>query len=290
MKSNIYDIITNRIIKKLEQGDIIWKRTWDARTQAPRSFISKKRYQGINVFLLGSMRYQSPWFLTYKQAVDLGGNVRKGEKACPIVFWSFSEKEDADGNKSQIPFLRQYSVFNISQVDGLDIPEDSKSTPVIDLDGAEEFDLAEQIANNMPNKPEVKHGFSRACYIPSQDQVKMPNRETFTGGSEYFSTLYHELAHSTLHETRLNRKFSGELRHGNMEYSKEELTAELCSAYLTAEAGISQGVIDNQTAYIQGWLKALRNDNKLLIASAALAQKACNFIMNRQPEAETATA
>jgi antirestriction protein ArdC len=289
-KMNIYDTITARITEKLSAGEIPWKRSWDARTQAPRNLVSKKRYQGINIFLVGSLRYQSPWFLTYKQAQDLGGSVKKGEKGCPIVFWSFSEKEDDNGKKSMVPFLRQYSVFNVSQVDGLDLPEDLASMPVVDLDGAEEFDLAEQIATNMPNRPEIKHGFSRACYSPSQDIIMMPERSTFTGGSEYFSVLFHEMGHSVDHESRLNRKNTGDISHyGDAIYSKNELVAEFTSAFLCAEAGISQSVITNQAAYIQGWLKALKNDNKLLISAAALAQKAANFIMNRT-EPETVTA
>ena len=289
MKTTIYDVITNRIIETLEQGDIIWKRTWNARTQAPRSFISKKKYQGINIFLLSSLRYSNPNFLTFNQAKALGGTVKKGEKSCPIIFWSFVEKADENGKVSQIPFLKYYSVFNVSQCDGLVLPEDM-TTAMPEVSGAEEFDLAEEIANGMPNRPEIKHGFSRACYRPATDEINMPDRQSFTGLNEYFSTLYHEMAHSTMHESRLNRKGTGELRHfADAEYSKEELQAEFTSAFLSAEAGISQGVIENQTAYIQGWLKALKNDNKLLIASAALAQKAANYIMNRQPETETET-
>jgi antirestriction protein ArdC len=134
----------------------------------------------------------------------------------------------------------------------------------------------------MPNRPEIKYGFSRACYSPSQDIIMMPNRETFTGKSEFFSVIYHEMAHSTDHETRLNRKNNGEISHyGDAIYSKNELVAEFTSAFLCAEAGISQNVITNQSAYIQGWLKALKNDSKMLISAAALAQKSADYIINR---------
>ena len=278
---NVYEIITSRIIERLEQGEIVWKKSWNSKTQAPRNLVSKKLYNGVNIFLLASMRYQNPNWLTYNQAKNLGGIVRKGEKSCPVIFWSFTEKEESDGTKKNVGFLRYYSVFNVAQIDGLlNVPE---IETINTMDSAEEYDLAQGIADDMPNRPEIRHGFSRACYSPSSDTVHMPNRNSFTGQSEYFSVLYHELAHSVDHETRLNRKSSGEINHfGDPVYSKDELIAEFTSAFLCAEAGISQPkLLENQTAYIQGWLKALRNDSKLLISCAALAQKASDYILGR---------
>jgi len=284
---NVYEIITNRIVEKLTEGEIPWKRTWNAKTQAPCSFVSKKNYSGINIFLLASQRYQSPYWLTYKQAQTLGGTVRKGEKSTPIIFWSFSEKEDESGEIKKSGFLKYYSVFNTAQVEGLkDLPDFSCDGVSEGLEGsAEEFDMAEEILNNMPNRPEIKYGFSRACYSPSQDTIMMPERATFTGKSEFYSVIYHEMGHSVDNENRLNRKNTGEISHyGDAIYSKNELVAEFTSAFLCAEAGISQNVILNQAAYIQGWLKALKNDSKLLISAAALAQKSADYIMNRQSE------
>lgn len=279
--TSVYEIITSRIIERLEQGEIVWKKSWNSKTQAPRNLVSKKLYNGVNIFLLASMRYQNPNWLTYNQAKALGGTVRKGEKSCPVIFWSFTEKEDADGTKRNIGFLRYYSVFNVAQINGLlNVPD---VETINTMDSAEEYDLAQEIADNMPTRPEIRHGFSRACYCPSSDTVQMPNRNSFIGQSEYFSVLYHELAHSVDHETRLNSKTSGEINHfGDPVYSKNELIAEFTSAFLCAEAGISQPeLLENQTAYIQGWLKALRNDSKLLISSAALAQKASDYILGR---------
>ena len=228
------------------------------------------------------MRYQNPNWLTYNQAKTLGGTVRKGEKSCPVIFWSFTEKEESDGTKINVGFLRYYSVFNVAQIDGLkNVPE---VEVICSMDSTEEYDLAQKIAVNMPTRPEIRHGFSRACYCPSSDTVQMPNRNSFIDQSEYFSVLYHELAHSVDHVTRLNRKKSGELNHfGDPVYSKNELIAEFTSAFLCAEVGISQPeLLENQTAYIQGWLKALRNDSKLLISCAALAQKASDYILGRK--------
>ncbi len=147
---NVYEIITNRIIEQLEAGTIPWKKSWNAKTQAPRNFTSGKLYSGINVFILLSARFQSPYWLTFKQATEKGGTVRKGEKGLPIVFWSTTEKEDpATGEVKKSGFLKYYTVFNVAQIDGL------KDVPVLEVqavaEGAEEFDQAADIVAGMPH-------------------------------------------------------------------------------------------------------------------------------------------
>lgn len=283
---NVYEIITNRIIEKLEAGEIPWKKSWNAQTQAPRNLTSGKLYSGINVFLLLSARYQSPYWLTFKQATERGGSVRKGEKGYPVVFWSKTEKEDPEtGEVKEVGFLRYYTVFNVAQIDGL---QDVPSVEIHQIqEGAEQFDLAEQIVAAMPQRPEIRHGFTRAFYSPADDSVSMPAQNAFVGGAEYYSTLFHELTHSTGHENRLGRHQTIKNHaFGSQDYSKEELVAEFGAAFLCAEAGVSMAVIDNQTAYIQGWLKALKNDSKLLVNAAAQAQRAANFIMGRKEGGE----
>lgn len=283
---NVYEIITERITTILEQGEIPWKKSWNAQTQAPRNLISGKLYSGINVFLLLSGRYQSPYWLTFKQAAERGGTVRKGEKGFPVVFWKIDKKQDEEtGDEKTVPILRYYTVFNVAQIDGL------ANVPATEIhstteDGAEAIDAAELIVANMPQRPQITHGHTRACYSPAWDRVEMPVAQAFTGPAEYYSTLFHELAHSTGHESRLNRH-STLKNHafGSQDYSKEELVAEFSAAFLCAEAGISPAVIENQAAYIQGWLKALKNDSKLLINAAAAAQKAAGWIMAREAEA-----
>lgn len=279
---NVYEIITARIIKTMEQGEIQWKKSWNAQTQAPRNLVSGKLYSGINIFLLLSARYQSPFWLTFKQAVEKGGTVRKGEKGFPIVFGSKVEKEDEQtGDKKEIGFLRYYTVFNVAQIDGLkDVP--AVETHQISESGAEAIDAAEMIVNSMPDRPQILAGFTRACYSPSYDHVQMPTFRSFTGPAEYYSTLFHELAHSTGNENRLGRHQTLKNHNfGSADYSKEELVAEFGAAFLCAESGISPAVIENQAAYIQGWLKALKNDSKLLVNAAAQAQKAADYIMGR---------
>lgn len=279
---NVYDIITNRIIETLNHGEIPWKKSWNAATQAPRNFASGKFYSGINVFLLLSAGYQSPYWLTFKQAIEKGGVVRQGEKGFPVVFWNKTQKEDQQtGEIKDVGFMRYYTVFNVSQINGL------KGVPAIEnysvgADRVEAIDAADRIVADMPDRPQIIHGHTRACYIPARDCIELPDTAAFDGPAEYYSTLFHELAHATGHENRLDRhRTIKNHAFGSNDYSKEELVAEFGSAFLCAESGISQAVISNQAAYIQGWLKALKNDSKLLISAAAQAQKAADCIMNR---------
>jgi antirestriction protein ArdC len=142
-------------------------------------------------------------------------------------------------------------------------------------------ELMQEVIDNMQNRPAIKHGFTKACYIPDVDEVHMPDPSKFDGTPEYFSTLFHELTHSTLHATRCNRKLTGAVQFGNEEYSREELVAEMGAAFLCGETGISAPVIENQASYIASWLKALNNDRKLIVNAAGTAQKAVDYILNR---------
>lgn len=293
-KASVYEIVTGRIIEQLERalagegGCIPWRKPWNAKAEWPRNLISGKPYQGINVFLLSSQRYESPYWLTFKQAADRGATVRKGEKSTPVIFWSFVEKEEEqpDGTlkKGRVGFLRYYSVFNVSQIDGL---KDVPAPEAVEIDEDEALKAAAGIVAAMPNRPEIKHGFTQACYVPSCDEVRMPSQASFHQASGYFATLFHELTHSTLHESRVNRKVQPyELE----ERSKEELCAEIGASFLCAAAGIEGAELEeNTTAYIQSWLKALRNDPKMVILAAAQAQKSTDFILGNgaaQEEAE----
>lgn len=289
---SVYEIVTDRIVAKLEQGEIPWLKPWSARKRAPRNLVTGKTYRGMNVFLLACQGYDSPYWLTFKQVEAKGGNVKKGEKGTPVIFWHFPSNnglitEDATDaeKKDYAPFLRYYTVFNVAQCEGIEEPADVDAIEN-DNDPIEE---AEAIVAAYLDRPEVKHGFNRACYIPSLDEINMPALSKFRGPEEYYSTLFHELAHSTGHEKRIGRHHSTEARvFGDEAYSKEELTAEMTAAFLCAEAGIEK-TIDNAAAYIQSWLKALQNDKKMLIVAAGAAQKAADYIMGTKA-AEEATA
>ena len=279
---NPYDIITDRILAQLEAGTVPWRKPWNGKAGMPRNLKSGKEYRGINVFLLHSLGYESPYFLTFKQAKGRGGSVRKGEKGCPVVFWKLLDVDD-DGELTttrRVSILRYYTVFNAAQCEGIDAPAidvpERKHEPV---------QAAQATVEAMPNPPGIVHGYTSAAYSPRTDIVRMPKPERFDSNEAYYSTLFHELAHSTGHTDRLNRNLDLKLAaFGSPDYSREELVAEMGSAFLCGEAGILEPCIDRSAAYVAGWLKALRDDRKLVVTAAAQAQKAADFILNRQFE------
>ena len=274
MNIQSYERITERIVTLLEQGTVPWHKPWKVNTGLPRNLISKKPYRGINVFLLMAMSYESPHWLTFRQAIQLGGNVKKGEKACPVVFWKKMEIEDKkSGEPQKKPLLRLYHVFNAAQCEGLkDAPEE---IPMPVTKPAE-------IVAKMPQPPVVKHGMAQAFYSPTDDCVGMPERERFESEASYFAALFHELVHATGHEKRLKRASITERNgYGSDPYCKEELIAELGSSFLCGYADIVDRTIDNSAAYLEGWLKQFQNDRTLIVYAAAQAQKAADFILGR---------
>lgn len=228
-KDNIYEMVTNSIIAKLEQGVIPWRKTWQA-GQAPKSLASKKPYRGINNFLLGMQGFQSPFWATFNQIKKQGGIVKKGEKGTVIVFWKWlKEKDKVTGKETgkNIPLLRYFRVWNTDQTEGLKVPEFETIKPA-DFNPIAE---CENIVNGMPNPPTIEHNGTAAVYFSDRDMVRMPAPSTFETPEAYYGTLFHELAHSTGHESRLNRKELSEgSRFGSKAYSLEELVAEMASA------------------------------------------------------------
>jgi antirestriction protein ArdC len=263
----------------LQQGTVPWRKPWNAQSNYPKNLISKKDYRGVNVFMLACMPFSSPYWLTFKQAQDKGGNVKRGQKSTPVIFWKWLDKNESDNETStngKIPMLRYYSVFNIEQTEGIEAPPTNESintfTPI---------EIAEQIIAGMPYKPEIKYGGNKASYSPMLDYVKLPEPTTFLSPEEYYSTAFHELTHATGHASRVGRIGVTQTNYfGSHEYSKEELVAEMGAAFLCGHAGIENTIIENSAAYIAGWLKALKNDKTLLIHAAAQAQKAADYILN----------
>ena len=287
---NTYEIVTERIINLLEQGVIPWRRPWSA-AGAPRNLISKKAYRGVNFFLLSATKYVSPYWLTLRQANELGGSVRKGEHSQIVVFWKVGqdaaaksepdpEKLDADDKARRRFVLRFYRVWNVEQCD---LPQAVlDKLPKIDTYQHDPIEAAERIIANMPNPPEIEFAGSKAFYSPITDRITLPPRELFTSAEEFYASLDHEASHATGHPKRLNRDSIAEAApFGSPTYSFEELVAELSAAYLCAEAGISPAVIENEAAYIEGWLSKLRSEKRLIVIAAAQAQKAADYILGR---------
>jgi antirestriction protein ArdC len=285
---DVYAIVTEKIVNLLEQGIVPWRRPWIA-TGLPRNLVSKKAYRGVNLFLLSATKYVSPFWLTMKQANELGGSVRKGEHSQMVVFWKVDQianagteagpDSDETDEKSRRRFvLRYYRVFNLEQCE---LPQAVlDKLPKIETHQHDPIEAAERIIAGIPNPPEIQYAGSQAFYSPTTDRITLPPRELFTSTQEIYACLFHEESHAAGAPKRLNRKSITEAApFGSPTYSFEELVAECSAAYLCAEAGISPAVLDNQAAYIQGWLVKLRSDKRLLITAAAQAQRAADYIL-----------
>jgi len=269
---SVYEIVTERILAELERGEVPWRKPW--RILPPANLVSKKHYRGINFFLLSLAGYGSQYWLTYRQTQALGGNVRKGEHGMKIVFWKFDkyETETGDGETEarKSAFLRYYVVFNLEQTEGL--------KALLALPPARPIESAEAIVAGMPNPPAFEQDF-RASYIPSKDTVTMPSRTAFASQAEYYSTLFHELAHSTGHASRLGREgFDKPVQFGSESYSKEELIAECTAAMLCGVTGIQTQTLENSASYLKTWIARLNSDSKLIVQAASAAQKAADYI------------
>lgn len=270
----VYNIVTNAILEQLEQGVIPWHRPWKTEGAAI-NYITRKEYSGINRLLLGGGEY-----MTFKQASELGGKIKKGSKATKIVFYKILEKKNENEEViKRIPMLRYYNVFALNQVEGID----SKLEPV-ELYDNDPIQAAEEVVTSYTAKEkiQVKHEDpNRAYYDSMQDYINVPDLNRFEQPEEYYSTLLHEAAHSTGHESRLNRNISTSF--GSHAYSKEELTAEIAAAYLIEYTGIDlKKVVGNTAAYIKHWSARLKEDPKLIVQSAAASEKACNFILGKE--------
>jgi antirestriction protein ArdC len=284
----IYTAVTARIIEALARGVVPWRKPWNAANAIPCNAVSLRSYRGINVLLLGLSPYSDPRWMTFRQAKELGGSVRKGEKATTVVFWKPLEFEKVDFetgelHRQYVPLLRCYQVFNREQIEGSDLP----SIQTHSVSEREKIKRAEAMIRAMPNPPRIKKGGSVATYKPSDDEVHIPGIGTFTSPDTYYATLFHELGHSTGHERRLNRPgVNGEIQFGSARYSREELVAELTSAFCCARSDLDNSLIEDAASYIKGWLDVLKVDSKAIVIAAAQAQKAADYILRLETPSE----
>jgi antirestriction protein ArdC len=274
---NLNSEITQRIIAEMRQGVAPWRKPWSERSTGfgtmPRNAVTHRAYSGINVPLLWIAQddagYAAPLWLTFKQALELGGNVRKGEKGTRTIFVTFLEKEDKAGNKTHVPMYREYVVFNVAQCENIDYwseakPRKSKAEMIQE---AEDF-LACTGAD-------IRHGESRAYYAHApRDYINLPVRDSFNSTNAYYATAFHELTHWTGAEHRLNRT-KGK-RFGDREYAFEELVAELGACFLAAE--FEQDVEEPSTAYLENWIKVLEQHENMLASAASEASRAHEYL------------
>jgi antirestriction protein ArdC len=296
--TDIYEQVTNQIITQLEQGIVPWKSPYFSKVGFPRNFSTGKAYQGINVFLLGSHRFTSPYFLTFIQAKELGGHVRKGERGSLVIkYGNYSKQEDEASATSEeeaetCRYLKGYTVFHASQIEGIEFPP-PENLPELSL--TDKTTRAREIIAGMPNPPSFAEGSAVPCYRPGNDSINMPERGYFKTEEVYYSTLFHELAHSTGHASRLARQSLLENKgiHADGDtaravYAEEELVAEMGAAFLNAHAGIMENELPNSAAYLQSWINVLKSKDakSWVIRAASHAQKATNYILNIQPEVQ----
>lgn len=278
---SLYQIITNRIVELLEQGVIPWRKPWST-AGPPVNAVSKHPYSGINLWLLLSLNYESNLYLTFEQVRKLGGTVNRGEKGHLVTFWMLwdrGKKEGGEASDDKIPFLRYYRVFNMDQCSGLpvslqEVQQEKEVYPVA---------ACEAVVQSMPNAPSIRFDKTKPFYHPKLDYINMPPMKRFTGSEAYYSTLFHEMVHSTGHESRLGRKSLMEMSEfGSETYSFEELVAELGSCYLCSHSGIGQKELKNSAAYIQAWLAKLRSNYTYIVLASSQAQRAANYILGKE--------
>ena len=282
MKRDVYQSVTDSIIRLLEDDLAPWRKPWsDSKmidSALPFNASTGRHYNGINVPLLWAesheMAYSSNGWLTYKQARDLGGHVRKGEHGQLVIFWKFREITDTDsGEVKNIPMARSYFVFNVEQCDELEKTRAGEIPQPVEPDHI--ISWCQSVGAN------IRHGGNRACFIPSHDLIQLPRPEQFDSADGYHATALHELTHWTGHESRLNRKFGK--RFGDQSYAFEELCAEMGSAFLCASIGVDNRLEDH-TSYLDNWLKILKQDKRAIFTAASQAQKACNYCLEHGHE------
>lgn len=276
---NVYEMVTERIIEQLENGVIPWQKPWTGTKSDAYNRVSRKPYSILNQMLL----QHSGEYATFKQWTEAGGHIRKGAKSEIVTFWKIQlvEEEEEDGTKvkKQIPLLRYYHVFHISQVDGVEPKEK------IELQELEPIEAAERVKREYMDREHLKiyeKITDKAFYTPTFDYIEIPCKEQYTNIEEFYSTLFHEMIHSTGYYKRLNGLESGaNAGLGSETYSKEELTAEIGSAMILNRIGIeTEKSFNNSAAYIQNWLQVLKNDNKFIISASSRSEKAVKYIFN----------
>ncbi len=274
--------LVDRMIELLEQGVVGWRKPWNKQLGRPRNLLTRKCYQGCNAVYLNTASFPYPFWVTEKQAIKLNGNVRKCETPWSVFSFFQSYTKAPSGERVVEPesMIRAvtHKVYNVAQCEGLEKVVEKLIPNLAKI--MEPIKSAEKVLQSMPNPPRFKTEKQQAFYQPKQDCITMPMRSCFASNSHYYSTLFHELVHASGHETRLRR--SGIVKYnkfGSHDYSFEELVAEAGAAMLCNECGIDDVPLENSAAYLQGWLKVLKNDRHMLLAAIFTAQQAVKYLL-----------
>jgi antirestriction protein ArdC len=280
---DIAQTITDSIIQQLEKGATPWVKPWRSLRGLPGNgnpYNARKckPYRGANYFHLLQQPWENPGYVTFKQAIELGGNVKAGQKGTPVIYWNIQQKtgKDSEGNDAvtAVPFLKHYWVFNVEQCENLTLPEIEK-TPEPDWN-PESNVMA--LVDRLALAGGLTHSGDSAYFRPSTDAIVMPAMAAFNSPENYHATLLHESIHATGHDSRLKRLTPA--RFGSEEYAYEELVAELGAAMLCSQCGINGDL--RHAGYIESWLKALKNDKKFILSASAKAQQAMDFLIKTE--------
>jgi antirestriction protein ArdC len=279
MKRDLYAEVSARVLAELETGAAPWIKPWAATPGAnvPCNAVSNRPYSGCNVILLwmaGAAGYRAPRFLTFKQALEFGGHVRKGERGAKIYFVKQLEvQEDADGNSHTrlVPMMREYTVFNVDQCDGLP-GRVAAGKPMRSRNPDTRDELADEFLRS--TRADVREGHGEAFYVPSHDFISMPAFGAFKSADHFYGTVFHELTHWTAHASRLDRDLKN--RFGSREYAAEELVAELGAAFLCAEFGFDGDL--RHAGYIEHWIELLKTDKRAFFTACSQASKAADYL------------
>jgi antirestriction protein ArdC len=283
-KKNAYQVATEKILELLDDGEVPWTKPWTSRLMGyQKNLNSGRAYTGFNALSLAMSDKPSPYWLTFKQANELGLKIRKGEKATAVIGWfKFAKKSqdetDEEEKRSRL-CAKVYRVFNVSQCDGLSDKLKELAFPPVKTFETPQIEKAEKLVKD--TKALITYGHERACYIPSMDKIEMPAIDRFKSSEEYYSTAFHELGHWTGHTKRLNRKeVNKAISFQSKDYSQEELVAEMTSIFVCSSLDITSDTsVRNSAAYIQGWKKFIKDNEKAFVIACQRAQKAADFIL-----------
>lgn len=290
----IYEMVTEKVLGAIAAtGELPWRKPWTTYADGsiyPRNLVTGRYYSGINVVLLATQYYESPYWLTLKQCGDIGGRVKKGEKGSMIVYWKLLERKvekKGEEKTERVPLIRYSKVFNSGQCEGITVPE-FRATQRTD---AEKLEACESMLDRYSEGPRMEFGKRIAAYDAMTDTVMVPSLTSFRSSEGYYATLFHELVHSTGHIGRLNRFTSPEnFRFGSEHYGKEELIAEIGASFLCAETGIAPRTEENSLGYVKRWAEVIKANPKLIVEAASQAQKAVDLIAGRVKEQVRAAA
>ncbi len=271
-----YEIIVDQILDKIESWTLPWQKPWIWWT--PCNYETQTEYRWINKLLLLFDDFKDKRYLTPKQIFKLWGVIKKWEKATKVIFWKYPNEdnegsEDIIKKKSSYPIIKYYNIFNIEQIEWIELKPKKK------LDIEERYNKAQTLLEKYKDKPTIIE-WPNACYKTMLDVIEIPNLHKFKTVDEYYSTLFHELIHSTWSKNRLNRFWDNVLNYWNNEYSFEELVAEIWAMFLCQEVWIIQKTRDNSIAYIKWWLEYLSKNKKDIIYASSLSQIAFDYIKN----------